>query len=113
MASVASALAGKCPRCEKGKIFAEKGNILLLKVPKMNEHCPECGYKFDKEPGYFLGAMYVSYGMTIIEMLTVFGLTFWYVPLSVFFVIIFGTLFLFSLFNYRIARTLWINMFPY
>jgi uncharacterized protein (DUF983 family) len=113
MATFSSTVAGKCPKCEKGAIFAQKGSILLLKVPKMNETCPVCGYKFEKEPGYFLGAMYVSYGMTIIEMLTVFIATFWFVPLSVFFAIVLGTLVLCSFFNFRMARIIWINLFPY
>jgi uncharacterized protein (DUF983 family) len=113
MTTIVKALAGKCPICEKGDIFKEKGSILLLKVPKMNESCPVCGYKFEKEPGYFLGAMYVSYGMTIIEMLAVFAATYWFVPLSVFFVIILGTLVLSSFFNFRVARNIWINLFPY
>jgi len=31
----------------------------------MHERCPVCDLKFDREPGYFLGAMYVSYGLGI------------------------------------------------
>lgn len=31
----------------------------------MYESCPVCGLKFDREQGYFLGAMYVSYGLSI------------------------------------------------
>ena len=27
----------------------------------MNETCPGCGTRFEKEPGYFVGAMYFSY----------------------------------------------------
>ena len=27
----------------------------------MNERCPVCGLKFEREEGYFLGAMYFSY----------------------------------------------------
>ena len=27
----------------------------------MNERCPDCGLKFEREQGYFLGAMYFSY----------------------------------------------------
>jgi hypothetical protein len=27
----------------------------------MNERCPVCGLRFEREPGYFLGALYVSY----------------------------------------------------
>lgn len=32
----------------------------------MHERCPECELKFEREPGYFLGAMYVSYGIGVI-----------------------------------------------
>jgi hypothetical protein len=32
----------------------------------MYERCPVCDLKFDREPGYFLGAMYISYGMGIV-----------------------------------------------
>jgi hypothetical protein len=32
----------------------------------MNEHCPVCDLHFDRgQPGYFTGAMYISYGMAI------------------------------------------------
>jgi len=31
----------------------------------MHERCPVCDLKFDREPGYFLGAMYVSYGLGV------------------------------------------------
>jgi uncharacterized protein (DUF983 family) len=47
----------RCPRCREGRIFAGS--------TKMNEACPACGLVFSREPGYFLGAMYISYGMAI------------------------------------------------
>jgi hypothetical protein len=31
----------------------------------MNERCPVCGYKFERGPGYFTGAMYFSYALGI------------------------------------------------
>ncbi len=31
----------------------------------MFERCPVCGIKYEREQGYFLGAMYVSYGISI------------------------------------------------
>jgi len=31
----------------------------------MNEHCPRCGLRFEREQGYFLGAMYFSYVLSI------------------------------------------------
>ena len=57
-----SALAGilkeRCPRCRQGPVF----HSLWV----MNEDCPRCGLDFDRgEPGYFTGAMYVSYALAI------------------------------------------------
>ena len=31
----------------------------------MHEACPVCGHVFEREPGYFVGAMYVSYALAI------------------------------------------------
>jgi uncharacterized protein (DUF983 family) len=45
-------LGQRCPRCRKGQIF--RGFT-------MNDPCPVCGLIFQREEGYFLGAMYVSY----------------------------------------------------
>jgi len=50
-----------CPRCRRGKIF--RRSVWLF--PGMYERCPECGLKFEREDGYFLGAMYISYGLGI------------------------------------------------
>ncbi len=30
---------------------------------EMNPACPVCGHRFEREPGFFQGAMYVSYGI--------------------------------------------------
>src|SRR6185295_15533099 len=47
----------RCPRCLEGRVF--RGMLA------MNDACPECGLVFEREPGYFVGAMYVSYAMAI------------------------------------------------
>ncbi len=47
----------RCPRCHEGRVF----RTLLT----MHDACPACGYVFEREPGYFVGAMYVSYAMAI------------------------------------------------
>ena len=48
-----SALRLRCPRCRTGRMF--RGPVT------MNDPCPVCGLIFQREEGYFLGAMYVSY----------------------------------------------------
>lgn len=35
----------------------------------MYEQCPVCGLRFEREPGYFLGAMYISYALALITIL--------------------------------------------
>jgi uncharacterized protein (DUF983 family) len=48
----------RCPRCRRGRVFHS--------LWKMNENCPDCGLDFDRgDPGYFTGAMYVSYAIAI------------------------------------------------
>ena len=42
----------------------------------MHERCPSCGLKFEREPGYFLGAMYLSYGLALI-VITVLAALLW------------------------------------
>jgi Protein of unknown function (DUF983) len=46
-----------CPRC---------GHAIFRGVLEMNEECPGCGLDFDRgQPGYFTGAMYVSYALAV------------------------------------------------
>jgi len=40
----------------------------------MHDSCPVCSYSFEREPGYFVGAMYISYGLAIPLYLAVAGI---------------------------------------
>jgi hypothetical protein len=44
--------------------------------PRMQECCPNCGLKFEREQGYFLGAMYISYGLALVTIVAL-GLLLW------------------------------------
>ncbi|WP_159799454.1 DUF983 domain-containing protein [Flavobacterium sp. MK4S-17] len=102
----------KCPVCGKGHVFSKKGNPLLFKMPKMNETCNVCGHKFEREPGYFYGAMYVSYAVTVAEMMAVYIITqFFTKDFATIITIIAITAVLLSTFNFRLSRMLWIYMF--
>jgi len=48
----------RCPHCRLGRIFRYS---IFRGFPKMCERCSICDLKFEREPGYFLGAMYISY----------------------------------------------------
>ena len=53
----------------------------------MHKRCPECGLKFEREAGYFLGAMYFSYALAMAAIsllaLVVWALTRWDLPKDV------------------------------
>ncbi len=42
----------------------------------MNERCAACQLRFEREAGYFLGAMYISYGLALV-IITVLATVFW------------------------------------
>ncbi len=113
MRNVIDALNCKCPNCKKGKIFIKGGNILLLNIPKMNDRCLVCNYKFERETGFFFGAMFVSYALAAAQMITSL-VVFWYFidlsPIRVF-TIITLIAFLLSTFNFKLSRSIWIYMF--
>ena len=73
-----------CPRCRVGRIF---GTSIFRIFPRMHKRCPECGLKFEREPGYFLGAMYFSYAIGIVAIsllaLMVWAVASWDLPASV------------------------------
>ncbi len=113
MRNVIAALTCKCPKCKNGKIFNNRGNLLLLNIPKMNDKCPVCNYKFERETGFFFGAMFVSYGLAVAQMIASL-VVFWYFidlsPLRVFAIVatiavLLGTI------NFKLSRSIWIYIF--
>ncbi len=48
----------------------------------MWERCPNCGLKFEREQGYFLGAMYISYGLALIAIVAIALLLWAFTPWS-------------------------------
>lgn len=50
-----SAAANKCARCHSGKIFENNNPYSFKNALIMNESCSECGLKYEREPGFFMG----------------------------------------------------------
>ena len=59
-----SFLTGKCPRCRTGDVF-EYPLANIVKFSSTHSHCPHCGLQFEAEPGFYYGAMYVSYAFSV------------------------------------------------
>src|SRR5690606_9644206 len=107
-------LSNTCPNCGKGKVFNARNILFSLGFSTMKHKCDHCHYKFEREPGFFIGAMYASYGLAVIELFL------GYFLVRPFFedafdlrilAIISITLLLLSFFNYRLSRILWIYTF--
>jgi uncharacterized protein (DUF983 family) len=93
----------RCPRCLQGRVFAT--------LFRMYARCPVCGLPFEREPGYFMGSMYLSYGMAIVATAPVWLLMVWFgrslgeVLLVVGLLLLIGAPWLF-----RYARVLWLHL---
>ncbi|OXB22712.1 DUF983 domain-containing protein [Flavobacterium tructae] len=108
-----SILTGSCPRCHKESMYSDRNPLHLTKVLKMNENCSHCGLKYQIEPSFFYGAMYVSYGLNVAVGIAAFIVSFVFFKTSVeeSFLIIVATLILLFPFVLRLSRNLYINMF--
>lgn len=55
------ALRQRCPQCLEGPVF--------YGLLTMHQTCPVCDYVYEREPGYFTGAMYISYGLAVFSLI--------------------------------------------
>lgn len=102
----------KCPKCHQGDFFVNK-NPYTMDFIKMHDKCSHCGEDFNKEVGFYYGAMYVSYGVNV-----TFG-----IALFLLMVLVFHTGLLTYLFSFlglvlvlfplvmRLSRLIYINLF--
>ena len=63
MNKVSAIIRLRCPRCTTGPIFAS--------LFRMNRQCAVCALEFEREQGYFVGAMYFSYALALAEVLPI------------------------------------------
>jgi uncharacterized protein (DUF983 family) len=103
----------RCPQCHEGRLFKFKfWNI--FNFTQMHEHCPSCNLRYEVEPGFFFGAMYVSYAFTVGIMLVggVVIFNFFNDPPALGYVVpITAVSLLMVPFNFRMARVLFIHLF--
>ena len=60
---IARGLTNCCPNCGGGRLFKE-GTLFQL-----SDECPDCRLRFEKDEGFFLGAMALNYGVTVVVFL--------------------------------------------
>lgn len=107
-------LGAKCPQCRKGDIFNYPLAQHPLKFTETKKYCPVCHLKYEREPGFFYGSMYISYAFSVaIVLSTGFGLTFLAgdPPLWVYLLAITIALTIAIPFSFRYARVLMLHLF--
>ena len=65
-----SILHHKCPRCHEGELFTNKP--YSRGFVHMPETCAYCSLRYQQEPSFFSGAMYVSHALQVALMTTVY-----------------------------------------
>jgi uncharacterized protein (DUF983 family) len=107
-----SILSGTCPRCHQGKIF-KYPPYSSLEFTKMNERCDYCGQAFEPEPGFYQGAMYVSYGLSTGLFLTIGVILLFFLELEIWLTAVILTVLSFLLLPvlFRLSRIIWIHFF--
>jgi uncharacterized protein (DUF983 family) len=68
---VNSILTGSCPKCQNENMYVDSNPYHLGNVLKMHENCSHCGLKYQIEPSFFYGAMYVSYALGVALFVTI------------------------------------------
>jgi len=100
-----------CPKCRKSKMFVKPFD--LAQPLAMHETCSNCDQHFEPEPGFYFGAMFLSYaidGVTLLPLalILIFGFDFnVYKVLG--FVIFLKIILLFWLM--RFSRSLWLHIY--
>lgn len=108
-----SILTGSCPRCQKESMYLDSNFLHITKLLKMHEKCSHCGLKYQMEPSFFYGAMYVSYGLNVAIGILAFIISFVLLKTTITqsLLAIFAALIILYPFVMRLSRSIYINMF--
>jgi uncharacterized protein (DUF983 family) len=104
-AQIDAALRGRCPACRTGRIFQSFWNT--------HRACPHCGLLFEREHGYYTGAMYLSYALGI-PLILLFTLCAWLLfpgwQLWQLVLLAWAVFLPIAPFVYRASRVLWLHL---
>jgi len=110
--ALASVIEGRCPQCRQEKMFVS--GPFTSTFLKMKKSCEHCGLQYEREPGFFYGAMYVSYILSV-GILLVTGALVYYIgsdpDLWVYIVsVVLISLILYPI-NFRLSRIIFLHLF--
>ncbi len=94
----------RCPRCGDGRLFTG--------FFTMRDRCSQCGYAFEREQGYFVGAIYINYGATAVLGMAGFFVLDAYAGMTLTEQLVVWVTFagVFPLWFFRYSRSLWLSL---
>ncbi len=93
----------RCPRCRKGGVY--RGFL------RTRPACLECGLEFEREAGYFTGAMYASYFLGIFATMPVWlTLLLLGEPFPVILAATIGVVVLMTPLSFHYSRVIWLHL---
>ncbi|HRG59135.1 MAG TPA: DUF983 domain-containing protein [Bacteroidia bacterium] len=107
-----SVVFNRCPQCHKGKVL-KYPPYQLGKLLDTEDLCSHCNLKYEKEPGFFYGAMYVSYALSSGIFIVAYLLQslFFNFPITQFAIFMVSLMLLAFPIIARWSRILWLNFF--
>jgi uncharacterized protein (DUF983 family) len=108
-----SILTFKCPHCQEGQFFVSHP-YYLPKTGETLKECPVCYQNYSPEPGFYFGAMYVSYALGVALFVTIWASCNWFFDdVSVWLQIglVIGSSILLGPLLYATSKIIWANFF--
>jgi len=111
MRKILSALLLQCPSCDKGKMYRNRNPFNIMQLFDMYDECPNCQQDFQIEPGFYYGAMFVSYTLSAFLLFLPLGIGL-IVLGSVSHTFLFTTIIslcLFYTYIFKVSRSIWLH----
>ena len=103
----------KCPSCHEGNLFSVSNSYHFKTMLTMPDRCPVCHQDFKIEPGFYSGALWVSYPIVLVLLIPLSLTLLFQFQISIILALLFPLIMLFALqpLIMRFSRAIWINFF--
>jgi hypothetical protein len=111
-----------CPVCRKSSVFKNPAVYTFVELGKMHSECPECKTNLLPETGFYFGAAYVSWALTValwvsvlvalkvLDAVDLIEFGFLTHPITFLTTGMVATIFVFP-YLFRLSRSIWAHMF--
>jgi len=104
----------KCPHCHEGEFFVDRNPYNLMRAGDIHEKCSVCKRRYQPEPGFFYGAMYVAYALAVATFVSAYVATIVLFPSAstgVIVAVVLASLLVFAPVLYALSKTIYAALF--